>query len=242
MHLLDGLICHWEALKLLKKRKTLIFWGGVRFIIILVLFVVFSLIAFAYNDPLLEYIWERPESIIMLVIWKITLILFTAVLLFIAAIFSYIISQILFGVLIADYMSYVTEYELTTKVSNGAPLFSFNYLFFLIRQEIPRGFLPLIISSGLMILGWLLPLGFAWVFISSLVSGALVAWDYTDLVPARMLMPFGERFSLFKKTFLGHVIFGLPFLVPFLNVIFFSIGPVAGTIFFLKTMHKRVAK
>lgn len=239
MNLLYGLKCHWEALKIMKAKKSLIFWGLLRFLIILFLFIVLSFIALSYNHLLLEYIWTKPSSLMMLILWKIALVLLTILLLFVAGGLSYLISQILFGVVIADHMSYITEHILSGKEPKGTPPFSFSYLLFLIKQEIPRGTLPLLVSSSFIILGWLLPLGFIWVMVSSLVSCAFLAWDYTDLVPARMLKPFKERFTLFKRTFWGHVIFGLPFMIPFINVLFFSIGPVSGTVFYMRASYSK---
>jgi CysZ protein len=102
------------------------------------------------------------------------------------------------------------------------------------KQETPRAIIPLFLSTTLIVLGWLLPFGPIWVLFSSIFSCAFMAWDYTDLVPARRMMSFKERSRMFKKTFFTHVAFGLPLIIPILNVILFSIGPISGTILFLK--------
>jgi len=227
-----GLWCHIEALKIFKQQKSLIFWALLRFIVLIVLFVILSTIAISYNKEVLQLFWIKPENYFLLILWYILLFLTSIVLMFVAGIISYIISQVLFGVLIADHMSILTERIITGNVTN--PQMNLRHLIFLVKQEIPRTFIPLIITSAIMVFGWILPLGVVLVVASVLISCLFTAWDYTDLVPARALYSFKERFGIFKKEILGHLGFGLPFAIPFLNVVLFSIGPVSGTLFYLK--------
>ena len=98
---------------------------------------------------------------------------------------------------------------------------------FLIRQELPRNIIPVFLTLLVMVLGWFTPLGPVLTFVGPMVAAVFLAWDNTDLIPARNLQPFGKRFKSLIKTLLFHLGFGLPFLIPVLNLLFLSFGPVA---------------
>jgi len=104
---------------------------------------------------------------------------------------------------------------------------------YLVKQEIPRTILPVLVSALIMILGWLIALGPILVLISSGIVIIFLAWDNTDLIPARRLVPFKNRFRSLLKTIPFHLGFGLPFLVPGLNFLFLSFAPVGATIYYL---------
>ncbi|MBW2022400.1 MAG: hypothetical protein JRI51_05955, partial [Deltaproteobacteria bacterium] len=61
-----------------------------------------------------------------------------------------------------------------------------------------------------------------------------LSWDNTDLVPARRMMPFRERFKLLLKTLPFHLGFGLPFLIPGANIVFLSFAPVGATLYHIE--------
>jgi CysZ protein len=84
-----------------------------------------------------------------------------------------------------------------------------------------------------MILGWFTPLGPVLLLVSSAMTISFLAWDYTDLVPARHMIPFKTRIRSFLKAGLFHLGFGLPFLVPVLNILFLSFAPVGATLYYL---------
>jgi CysZ protein len=85
-----------------------------------------------------------------------------------------------------------------------------------------------------MILGWFVLLGPVMVLLSSGIAIIFLAWDNTDLVPARRLVPFKNRFRHLLKNILFHLGFGLPFLIPGLNILFLSFSPVGATLYFLE--------
>jgi CysZ protein len=82
-----------------------------------------------------------------------------------------------------------------------------------------------------MAVGWLTPLGPFLTFGGPLVAAIFLAWDNTDLVPARRLYTFGERFQLLRRHLLFHLGFGLPFLIPLANVLLLSFAPVGATLY-----------
>jgi len=85
----------------------------------------------------------------------------------------------------------------------------------------------------LIIVSWLTPLGPVVTILSSVIAIIFLAWDNTDLIPARRLMPFGERFLVLRRTLPFHLGFGLPFLIPFLNILFLSFAPVGATLYYV---------
>jgi len=147
---------------------------------------------------------------------------------------SFLISQFLFSVFIMDAMSRITEQRITgvEKASLHVPWFK--YFFYLLRQEIPRAVIPVMILLLLMIVGWFTPLSPVLTIISSLLTGIFLAWDNTDLVPARRLEPFGSRFKFLLRNFNFHLGFGLWFLIPVLNIVFLSFAPVGATLYYIE--------
>ena len=107
-------------------------------------------------------------------------------------------------------------------------------LFFLVKQEIPRTIVPVLLSLFIMALGWLTPLGPVFAIFSTILAVIFLAWDNTDLVPARRLYPFKTRFKLLFKTLPFHFGFGLLFLIPIANILFLSFAPVGATLYYIK--------
>jgi CysZ protein len=85
-----------------------------------------------------------------------------------------------------------------------------------------------------MLLGWLTPLGHLLTILSSLIAVIFLAWDNTDLVPARRLYPFKTRFKFFYKNLPFHLGFGLLFLIPIASLFFLSFSPVGATLYYIK--------
>jgi CysZ protein len=111
-------------------------------------------------------------------------------------------------------------------------------LSYLVKQEIPRTILPVFVILLLMVLGWLTPLGPVLAILSSGIAVLFLAWDNTDLVPARRLYPFKQRFKLLLTSLTFHLGFGLLFLIPLLNILFLSFAPVGATIYFFDKYDK----
>jgi CysZ protein len=82
-------------------------------------------------------------------------------------------------------------------------------------------------------LGWLTPLGPIVTILSSMAAAIFLAWDNTDLIPARRMAPFKERFRLLMSTLPFHLGFGLLFLIPLLNILFLSFAPVGATLYYI---------
>jgi CysZ protein len=83
-----------------------------------------------------------------------------------------------------------------------------------------------------MVLGWFTPLGPLMAIVTSGISVIFIAWDNTDLIPARRLDPFKKRLKRLLKTLPFHLGFGLLFLLPGLNILFLSFAPVGATLYY----------
>jgi len=239
MDFIRGIKYNIQGLALALKTPRLLVLGLIRFFV-MVAITIFSVgLALTYRQELLSLIWSRPDSPWLVWLWVIVGWLVALLLIGIAVILSYLLSQILFSVLIMDRMSRITE-KLISGTEKSPPNISlFQQFFFLIKQEIPRAVIPLLIALTFMLFGWMTPFG---PVIAVLASGAAIiflAWDATDLTPARRQMSFSDRFRFLRKTLLFHLGFGLLFLVPLINILFLSFAPVGATLYYVKH-HDRI--
>ncbi len=231
MELINGLKYNIQGLKLGLKTPKLLLWGIFRLAMVILLTIASAWIILSYHNEIINTIWVRPESAWILWLWYLLSWLLSLVLIGVSTVISYLVSQILFSVVIMDLMSRITEKNITGNVEeSNMPVFKL--FIFLIKQEIPRTIIPLIISLLLM-LGSLTPLGPVFAILSSIIAAIFLAWDNTDLLPARRLLSFQERLNFLKKSLLFHIGFGLPFLVPLVNILFLSFAPVGATIYHL---------
>ena len=231
MGLFKGLMYNWRGLQMGLRTPKLLFMGLVRFVAVAIVTVVCASLILTYHEQILELLWAKPQSQWVVWLWHLVSWVVSLLLIGISTIVSYIITQILFGVFIMDLMSRFTENRLTGKVEEPAALPLFTQLVFLVKQEPPRAIIPVVISLFIMMIGWLTPLGPVVTVVSSLLAVIFLAWDNTDLVPARRMVPFKVRFSYLVKQIGFHAGFGLWFLIPIINLLFLSFAPVGATMF-----------
>ena len=186
-------------------------------------------------------IWSKPESLWILWLWYLASWLLSLVLLALTSIVGYFLCQVLFCVLIMDQMSRITERMLTGDEKKSSNVSLPAQLVYLIRQETPRAILPVLVTLLIMGIGWLTPLGPFLTFVGPLVAAMFLAWDNTDLLPARRLYSFAERFRLFRRQLLFHLGFGLPFLIPLVNVLLLSFAPVGATLYQIEREQRGAA-
>ena len=234
MDLLKGVIYNIRGLWLGIKTPKLLLLGFLRFAFVIIITIISSALILAYHQEILNLIWARPESRWIVWLWHLLSWLLSLFLVGISTIISYLISQILFSVVIMDYMSRITERKITTRVKDQERMPILRQFLYLLKQEIPRATVPLLVLLVLMILGWLTPLGPVVAILASGMAIIFLAWDNTDLLPARRLVPFRKRFRFLLKTIPFHLGFGLPFLIPGLNILFLSFAPVGATIYYLE--------
>ncbi len=233
MSFLNGIMYHLRGLKFALKSLKLFLLGLSRLIVVVFFMVLMAWLVLYYHSDILNLLWVRPESSWLIWLWHLVSWILTLILIGISTIFAYLIAQILFSVLIMDLMSRITEFMITGQVKEPQKIPLWRLFFYLIRQEIPRAILPILISLTLMILGWLTPFGPVLALFSSALAIIFLAWDNTDLIPARRLEPFRKRWSRLIKNILFHLGFGIPFLIPLLNIIFLSFAPIGATLYHL---------
>jgi CysZ protein len=231
MTLIKGLSYNFRGLAYGLKTPSLLMLGIARLVIILF----FSLIAIglvlAKYQEITNLIWTQPESPWLIWLWHVFSWLLVLLLAALSSLFGFLISQILFSIVIMDYMSRITERKSAGKEAAPPSMPWISYFIFLLKQEIPRAFLPIVISIGLMVFSWLTPLSPLMTILSPIAAATFLAWDNTDLVPARRLVPFRNRFRFLREHLKFHVGFGLGFLIPGLNIVLLSFAPVGATLF-----------
>jgi len=237
MGLVNGIILNLRGFWFGVRTGKLFFWGLMRFLMVMIITGFLIGLIIAYHDAVMALIWTKPQSPWLAWLWYLVSWFIATLLFVLGALLSYLISQILFSVLIMDLMSRMTERIMTGGVIDPAKVSWWRLFVYLVKQEVPRTTLPVIIVMVLMILGWS-SVVFAPIvtILSPCITIIFLAWDNTDLLPARRMAPFKERLGLFLQSIPFHLGFGLPFLVPGLNILFLSFAPVGATLYQLERM------
>jgi CysZ protein len=233
MGFIQGILYNLRGLKIGLTSGRLLFWGMIRFGLIVLITVFLAVAILSYRAELTEFLWMKPGSPWVLWLWHLLSWTVSLVLFALSAILSFLVSQILFSAILMDHMSRITERKATGTVQNGMEKGFWIHLLHLVRQEIPRLVLPLLLSLTLLVLGWVTPFGPIVTLFSAAVSAIFLSWDNTDLVPARRMVPFRARFRFLLGSIPFHFGFGLPFLVPGLNLLFLSFAPVGATLYYV---------
>ncbi len=241
MNLFTGIRYNLRGLWLGLKTPRLLMLGISRFAVLLLFAGIGAAIVLSYYDQVLGLVWLKPESRWIIWLWYLASWLIALLMVGISSVLAYLVSQIFFSVVIMEAMSRITEQLTTGEVSESPQMPLFAQLFFLIRQEIPRATLPILCILLLTVLGWLTPLAPILSILAAGLAVVFLAWDNTDLVPARRMMPFSKRFSWLVRKFLFHLGFGLPFLVPIANILLLSFAPVGATLYHTDNPIKRVS-
>lgn len=238
MNLFSGITYNLKGLWLGIRTPRLLILGLLRFFVVAVITVGLAGLVLAKHADILALLWQQPDSPWIVWLWHLASWLLTLVLMGISAVAAYLLAQLLFAVLIMDWMSRITE-RVVTGAAPVAPQASvLVQMGFLIRQEVPRNVIPVLLTLIIIVLGWFTPLGPMITFIGPLVAVMFLAWDNTDLIPARNLESFGQRFRALVRTPLFHLGFGLPFLIPVLNLLFLSFAPVGATLYHLDRQQR----
>jgi len=233
MNLFSGIKYNLQGLSLGLKTPKLLLLGIIRFMVVIIITILSAGLILVYHQEILNLMWIKPESQWIIWLWYLLSWLLSAVLVGCAIVLSYLVSQILFSVFIMDLMSRITEKTVTGSVREPNKIPWWQQFLFLIKQEIPRTIVPVLLSLVLIGLGWLTPLGPIVMILSSAAAAIFLAWDNTDLIPARRMTPFKERFRLLTSTLPFHLGFGILFLIPLLNILFLSFAPVGATLYYI---------
>ncbi|MCF8052900.1 MAG: EI24 domain-containing protein [Desulfobacterales bacterium] len=234
MGFFKGLSYNLKGLRFGLNHPRLMLLGLIRFAVILSVTVLCAILVVVYYREIAGAIWAQPQIAWLswlwhLFSWIVALMLFGG-----AALAGFLISQILFAVVIMDLMSRKTEQLISGSEQDPPSMPAIPYFFFLLRQEIPRAVLPVLFALVLMGLGLMTPFSPVTSVISPLAAVVFLAWDNTDLLPARRMESFSKRFRFLLRTLPLHLGFGLWFLIPLLNVLFLSFAPVGATMVHLE--------
>ncbi|UCF95600.1 MAG: EI24 domain-containing protein [Desulfobacterales bacterium] len=231
MNVLSGITYNWRGLRLALQTPKLLLLGLVRFAAVVLITLIFASLVLVYHQEILNYIWTKPETRWILWGWYLLSWLLAFLLIGLSAVMAFILSQILFSAFIMDLMSRITEKMLTGQTREPQPMPKWRLFLYLVRQEIPRAILPVLLTLGITIFGWLTAFGPVLTIVSAAAAVIFLAWDNTDLVPARRLEPFNRRFKSLLKSLPFHLGFGLLFLIPGVNIVFLAFAPVGATLY-----------
>ncbi len=233
MQIIDGVRYNLRGIKLGFKTPRLLLLGLLRFFVVIIAVIGLASIIIINQQAIISAIWTKPESLWIIWLWYIVSWLILIILIILTSVLSYLLSQILFSVVIMEMMSRITENIRNGCVSEQDYTSYFRQLIFLIKQEIPRAIIPVLILIILTIIGWLTPFGPLVTIFTSIITVAFLSWDNTDLAPARRFLPFNKRFGFFIRSFSFHLGFGILFLVPVFNILSLSFAPIGATMYFL---------
>jgi CysZ protein len=229
-----GISYNLKGLSLGLRTPRLLMLGLLRFMILMIITIAAAALILANYQEIMNLMWNQPQSAWIVWLWHLLSWLLAMLLTAIAAVVGFLMAQVLFSVLIMDYMSQIVERRQTGQVQSAPQMPLFKHFLYLLRQEIPRAVLPVIVSLLLLLLGWFTPLGPVLTILAPLAAAVFLAWDNTDLVPARRLVPFGERFRLMHRRLAFHLGFGLLFLIPLFNLLLLSFAPVGATLYVIE--------
>ena len=130
MNLISGIAYNYKGLKLGLRTPVLLFWGLVRFLVIVILTVVSASLILKYHNEILSLLWGKPESNWIVWLWYVVTWFLTLLLMGLSAVISFLIAQILFSVMIMDTMSRITEQRVAGREKETKHMPWFKYFFF----------------------------------------------------------------------------------------------------------------
>jgi CysZ protein len=239
MGVLQGIRYNLRGLRLGLRTPALLALGLIRLAVVLAITAAAVWFALRYAEDVLTVVFARPTSPWLTWLWHLALWVVTVVLVGTSTIVAYLAAQVLFSIVIMDAMSRVTEKMLTGQVRapvHSSVLSRFGHL---VTQELPRAVIPVLLAVLITILGWTTPLAPVTTALFSAATAIFLAWDSTDLTPARRMESFRQRLGFLKSRWTFHLGFGLLFLIPVANIVFLAFAPVGGTLYYIETQNER---
>lgn len=231
---LDGIAYNLKGLKMGLKTPLLLALGLARFGVMVLISVLAAILILEQYAEILNLMWPMPVGSWLEWVWHFVSWLLILLLIGVAAVIGFLIAQILFGAVIMDLMSQITERRRTGELKAAPEMPVLTYFMYLVRQEIPRVVIPILVALLLLVLSWFTPLGPVLTILSPLAAGIFLAWDNTDLVPTRRLSDFSERFRFLRSHLGFHLGFGVLLLIPIVNLLLLSYAPVGATLWYLE--------
>ena len=236
---IQGIAYNLKGLKLGLRTPKLLMLGLLRFVVLVIITLAAAVLILANYQEILNLMWHQPQSAWIAWLWHVVSWLLALLLMGISAVVGFLVAQVFFSAIIMDYMSQITEKKTAGIIQTPMNLSLLPYFFFMLRQEIPRAVAPVLVSLLLLVLGWFTPLGPVLTVVSPLAAVIFLAWDNSDLIPARRLIPFGERFAFLRRNLGFHLGFGLLFLIPLANILLLSFAPVGATLYYVEEIDSK---
>ncbi|MEX1298679.1 MAG: EI24 domain-containing protein [Desulfotignum sp.] len=240
MDFFRGIQYNIQGLTLSLRYPKLLWLGLLRFAVILILTVLLSGMILLNHDTILSGIWALPDSGLLVYVWHVVSWLLSLVLAAVSVVIAYLVAQVCFNVFIMDYMSRVTEKIVLGKEVSPVDASWIKTGAYLVAQEIPRAVIPMVITLAVMVAGFFTPLGPVILVVSAVTAGVFLAWDNTDLVPARQMRPFRERLRFLRRHLAFHIGFGLLLIIPWVNILTLSFAPVGATLYHIHKLEKEI--
>jgi CysZ protein len=240
MDFFRGIQYNIQGLTLSLRYPKLLWLGLLRFAVILILTVLLSGMILLNHDTILSGIWALPDSGLLVYVWHVVSWLLSLVLAAVSVVIAYLVAQVCFNVFIMDYMSRVTEKIVLGKEISPVDASWIKTGVYLVAQEIPRAVIPTVITLAVMLAGFFTPLGPVILVVSAVTAGVFLAWDNTDLVPARQMRPFRERLRFLRRHLAFHIGFGLLLIIPWVNILTLSFAPVGATLYHIHKREKEI--
>ena len=134
MSLFKGISYNLRGLAMGLKTPRLLVLGLIRIAAVIVLTILAASLILVYHQEILGLIWAKPESRWILWLWYAFSWLLSLVLVGLSAVVSYLVSQILFSVLIMDQMSRITEKIITGDIKEAQKMPWLQNFFYLITD------------------------------------------------------------------------------------------------------------
>ena len=239
MQIIDGIKYNLRGLKIGLRTPRLLILGLLRFVVVIIAAIALCTVILLNQHDIISAIWAKPESLWIIWLWYIVSWLIIIILIVLSSVLSYLLSQIVFSIVIMDKMSRITENIKSGGVTEQNNISYFSQLIFLIKQEIPRAIIPILILIIFSVIGWFTPVGPFLTILTSIIAAAFLSWDNTDLVPSRRFIKFNKRFGFFIHNFSFHLGFGLLFFIPVFNILSLSFAPIGATLFYLDRIEEK---
>ena len=146
MNLFSGIKYNLRGLGMGLKTPKLLMLGLIRLFTMILITIFAAGLILVYHQAILSFMWSKPDSQWVTWLWYLLSWLLSAVLVGLSTVISFLVSQILFSVLIMDMMSRITEKKMTGNIQQPRKVPWWQQFLFLVKQEIPRATSPVLLA------------------------------------------------------------------------------------------------
>ncbi len=188
-----------------------------------------------HGTAIMAYVFPKPETWILLMLWYATLVLAYIVVLAIMSFTFMTISNII-SCPFYDLVSAKLEREYLPKNKTAHLPLRKQFLnsLILVKEELKKAiFVALIPILLVCIPGW-------GVFPATVVGAVFIAWEYVDFSVIRHRTLFKDRLKIAWNNIFYLFGFGSLLMIPILNLFLFPFAIVGATLLYFEHMHARI--